>query len=235
MIAVVTSTIKPSTEQGGNIKSFYSFEERLDQTRATLSALQSKGFDAIFLIDNSPLLNDLQLRELLSDFPRVKLFHMQQYQFVNKGLNELLMLLFIAKYLPPGQNIFKITGRYYPTELFKKPIFQDIAFKGYNYKNKTGTISTRAYWIKDAVTFEGVLLKCLNEVFAYPERIVGARSLLKNLSSFFFKKTQQPLNISIEFAAANVLKAGSYNTTELDMINIEGLVAGAGHKEKIAE
>ncbi len=133
------------------------------------------------------------------------------------------------------QNIFKISGRYYPTQIFEKPGFKDFAVKGYGYKNKTGTISTRAYWIKDAVTFEGFLLKCLSEVYAYPERIVGAGSLLRKFNGFFLKKTQPPLNISIEFAAANVLKTGSYDVTQLDAINIEGLVAGSGHKEMITE
>ena len=235
MIAVITSTIKPSAGDGQDIKSYYSYEERLVQTRATLSGLQSNGFDDLFLVDNSPFLNHIQLKELLSDFPQVKLFHIHQYQFVNKGVNELLMLLFIVKYLPAGENIFKISGRYYPTQLFRKPGFKDIAFKGYDFKNKTGTISTRAYWIKDAITFEGFLLKYLNEVFAYPERIVGARSLLKKFNKLFLKKMGESLNISIEFAAANVLKTGPYNITELDMINIEGLVAGASYKEKITE
>lgn len=234
MIAVITSTIKPSAYHDSS-RSFYSFTERLEQTKTTLVQLKECGFEKVFLVDNSPLLNQSELQQLLLDFPDVQIYHLQQYQFENKGVNEILMLLFIAAHLPAGQNIFKISGRYYPSSLFKKPAFKDFAFKQYNYKKRTGTISTRGYWVKDAQLLETFLLSTLNEVFAYPERIHGIKSFYKKFEQIFFNKAAVPYNISIEFAGANVLKRGNYHISFLNHIGIEGLVAGADHVEKIIE
>ena len=232
MIAVVTSTIKPINEQS---KSFYTFTERLEQTKITLNRLEKCGFTSIFLIDNSPLLDQAKLQELLRDFTQVQIFHIQQYQFDNKGINELMMLLYIADFLPKNQNIFKLSGRYYPTTLFRKPEFTDFAVKDYQYKKRTGTISTRGYWVKDSEILQSFLLSCLAEVYAYPERITGARSLYVKLQLVLFNKQVTPFNISIEFAAANVFKKCNYSIRFLSNIGIEGLVAGAQQLELITE
>jgi hypothetical protein len=233
MIAVVSSTIKPQIKNGKAV-SLFSFEERLEQTKLTLVRLHEHGFEQVFLVDNSPQLNQPQLAELLRDFPDVKVFHLQQYQFLNKGVNELLMMLYLIQYLPADNPIFKISGRYCPSVEFRKPDFADFAFKPYHYHKKNGIVSTRGYWIKNAQIFERFLLSCLDELFAYPERVVGIKSLLRLL---FVEKNVigNPLNISIEFAAANVLKAGKYKVQLLDSMGIEGLIAGAGTYEKITE
>ena len=229
MIAVVTSTLKPADGQN---KGLYSFEERLLQTQKTLTQLVSHGFKNIYLVDNSPSVNQAELRNIFADFKTLKAYHILQYQFVNKGINELLMLLFISEHLKNDEPVFKISGRYYPTASFVKPSFTDFAVKGYNYHAKIGVISTRGYWVKDAVTLQNFLQKCLAEVFTYPQRIVGVRSFLNKI---FVKKSLKPVNISIEFAAANVLKKDKYQVTQLEAIHIEGFVAGAGQHEKIAE
>lgn len=231
MIAVVTSTIKPGTTD----RSFFSFEERLEQTKHTLTKLQAHGFTDIYIIDNSPALNLESLKDLLKEFPKVNAYHILQFQFINKGINELLMLLFLTEHLPAEGKIFKISGRYYPTAAFSEPDFKDVAVKSYQYKSRTGTISTRAYWAKDVSTMKTFLQNCLIEIYAYPERIVGVKSLGKHLGRLLLKKKTTPLNISIEFAAANILKAHNYQVTFLDHIGIEGLVAGAGQLEKITE
>lgn len=233
MIAVVSSTIKPVIQAGKTLSAF-SFEERLDQTKHTLTRLRECGFDAIFLVDNSPLLSQAELESLLSDFVNVKAFHLLQYQFQNKGITELLMLLFATDHLPPGQPVFKISGRYYPSADFKKPDFEDFAVRKYVFENKAEMISTRGYWAKDAKTLEHFLLWCLDEVFAYPERVVGIKSFIGKL---FRKKDiiNNPLNISIELAAANILKKYNNRVSLLDNIGIEGYVAGIGHTEKIVE
>jgi hypothetical protein len=234
MIAVVSSTIKPR-EESGQKRSFYSFEMRLNQTRQTLTRLQECGFSTIYLVDNSPSLDQHALQKMLTDFSSVKVYHILQYQFTNKGINELLMLLFIAEHLTPNEPIFKISGRYYPTPSFVIPHFTDFAIKGYDYVSKKGTISTRGYWVKDAKTMQYFLQCCLTEVFTYPQRIVGIRSLLNNTAQMIFKRPFTPVNTSIEFAAANILKKGKYEVTQLSGIGIEGLVAGAVQHEKITE
>src|SRR3569833_1614960 len=138
MIAVVSSTIKPviKTREIANI---YGFEDRLEQTKHTIARLLQVGFDEIYLVDNSPLLSQPQLQNLLQGYENVNLYHVPQYQFRNKGINELLMLLYATQFLPPNENIFKISGRYYPAENFEQPNKKDFAVKGHNYDKKTAT------------------------------------------------------------------------------------------------
>ncbi|HVV54562.1 MAG TPA: hypothetical protein VHC47_04530, partial [Mucilaginibacter sp.] len=143
MIAVVSSTIKPPVKPGKSV-SRYSFEDRLEQTRLTLTRLKEHGFTDIFLADNSPGLDQRELESLLKGFQNMKAYHISQYQFENKGINELLMLLYLTEVIPADQEIFKISGRYYPIDGFQKPEFEDFAVKGYNYQARKGTISTRA-------------------------------------------------------------------------------------------
>lgn len=233
MIAIISSTIKPSSDNEKFV-SFYSPEERLEQTKYTITRLHESGFDSIFLVDNSPSLDLAQLQKLLQDFPKVKVYHLQQYQFINKGINELLMLLYLIKYLPSDQVIFKISGRYHPSSQFTKPQFVDLAVKSYDFNKKNGTVSTRGYWVKNAETLHRFLLECLTECSAYPERIVGIKSMMR---LFLGNKNgiNQRLNISIEFAAANILKVGNYQVNLLDRIGIVGYVAGVGQVEEITE
>jgi hypothetical protein len=228
MIALVSSTIKPSTKVG---VSLYSYEERLEQTKLTITRLTEHGFTEIFLIDNSHELDQQQLEKLLPGFNNLKVYHIRHYQFTNKGLNELLMLLYLTDVIPLNRQIFKISGRYYPVEGFQKPDFIDFAVKWYDPDKKLGAVSTRGYWIKDAQTLQQFLLRCLQEWSVYSYRITGPVSLAKRL----IKKNTEPLNISIELAAANVFRIFRYKVTLLENIGIEGLVAGVGHYEKISE
>ena len=233
MIAIVSSTIQPLANPGQTI-SFYTFEERIEQTKQTLTALRRCGFTKIFLVDNSPLLARGQIQSVLAGFPELEVHHLLQYQFQNKGINELLMLLYMVAYLPANKNIFKISGRYCPDPSFVKPEFNDFAIKGYRYHSKLGTISTRGYWVKDTEVMHRFLLGSLNEIFSYPRRIVGLRSLYNKMKGVLGK--HPPLiNISIEFAAANTLKRENYRVTLLDHLGIEGYIAGADKMERITE
>jgi len=233
MIAVVSSTIQPSIKDPRVINR-YTYKERLNQTIETVDKLVDSGFRAIFLVDNSPELDTPRLKEILNGFPLVQPFHIRQFQFGNKGINELLMLLFLTDFLPQNETIFKISGRYYPITGFVKPEFQDFACKGYQFTNKNGIISTRGYWVKNSAIYQQFLMACLEEVFAYPERIVGPRSVMR----VFFKKMRDSdhrFGISIEFAAANVLKSAAFDVTFVTQLGIEGLVAGSNYEEIIRE
>ncbi|HEK21142.1 hypothetical protein [Mucilaginibacter sp.] len=232
MIAVVTSTLKPGNN---NTKGFYNFDERLSQTIQTLNSLYQHGFEHVYLIDNSPSLTEAGLQAIFTDFKSLKVYHTHQYQFDNKGINELLMLLLVSEHLPKNQPIFKISGRYCLTEQFMVPEFTAFAVKGYDYHSRNGAVSTRGYWVKDADKLQCFLKDCLTEVFAYPERIVGVRSLIKKTIQFVFKRPYIPVNVSIEFAAANVLKRGKLNVTLLSQLGIRGLVAGNNQREEIIE
>ncbi|MEB0260638.1 MULTISPECIES: hypothetical protein [unclassified Mucilaginibacter] len=233
MIAIVSSTIKPLTGPQQS-KSFYTYEQRVEQTKFTLLRLRECGFTKIFLIDNSPLLDKEQIQKLLTGFPEVEVHHLLQYQFKNKGINELLLLLYLIEYLPANQPVFKISGRYYPTQDFKKPDFADLAVKKYHHSRNNNSISTRGYWVKDADTLHRFLTDCLYEHFVYSERIVGLGSLIRVLFRKKDKNTPH-FSISIEFAAERVLRKGDYDVTFIDKIGIEGLIAGAENVEKITE
>jgi len=228
MIAVITSTIKPSTD-----KTYYTYEERLEQTIGTIKSLRRAGFSKIYLVDNSPLLNTDELTRLLKD-KDVEAYHIDQYQFSNKGINELLMLLYIYPRLAQNETIFKISGRYTVTPGFEKPAFEYMAVRSFDFNGKNSVISTRAYWVKNAQLFEAFLNDTLREVFAYPERVVGLRSFLKKFKNNF-RQQGNTLNISIEFAAAQVLKRNGFKVTELKNLHIEGWVAGSDKPEKIIE
>lgn len=232
MIAVITSTLQPVNNSS---KGFYNDGERLAQTLQTINSLYQYGFEHVYLVDNSPSLNEPDLQAIFTDFKALKVYHTHQYQFDNKGINELLMLLLLSNHLPKDQPIFKISGRYCLTEQFAVPQFTAFAVKGYDYHSRNGAVSTRGYWVKDADMMQRFLKDCLTEVFAYPERIVGMRSLIKKTIQFAFKRPYTRVNVSIEFAAANVLKRGKLNVTLLSQLGIRGLVAGTNQREEITE
>ena len=232
MIAVVTSTVKPAD---GINAGLYSYENRLLQTKKTLTQLQQHGFEAIYMIDNSPSLDQSVLLKIFADFNTVKFYHVVQYQFANKGINELLMLLYISDKVVPNVPVFKISGRYSPTSLFNTHPFADFAVKGYDFYSRSGVISTRGYWVKDAGTLQRFLLSCLQEIFAYPQRITGIRSFINKACRAFFNKKFSPVNISVEFAAANVLKKEKYKVTQVTHMGIEGMVAGSDKLEQLTE
>lgn len=226
MIALVTSCINPFKQQSDLSKSYIDTEQRLNQTIATLNKLAAYDFNKIYLLDNSQSFDfSLGLAET-SAFLSVK--HYQQYQFNNKGINELLLLLAILDELPDDEIIFKISGRYYPNEKFICRLADgfDFKFKQYHFKSKKGAISTRGYFIRNKKVYEDFLLKCLNEVFAYPKRIVGLRSALNALNEIIKPLISAEYNTSIEFAAARVLKANAYKAELVDTIGIEGQIAG---------
>ncbi|MFA6087626.1 hypothetical protein [Mucilaginibacter sp.] len=229
MIAVVTSTIKPANH------SFFDHPTRLEQTRQTLDSLYQKA-GTIFLIDNSPGISQAELDNMLTDYPHVKKIHLLQYQFDNKGITEVMMLLSICDQLPLNTPIFKISGRY----SFIKPVLNinipaDFMGKGYRFNTKYGTVSTRGYWVKNVTVFKALLLETLTHIFTYPEKITGARSFFNKFNKVLFNKDYKKINTSVEFAMAIAIKNNNYSIKLLDDLGIQGYVAGADKLEQITE
>lgn len=223
MIAVITSCIHP--KQSENIRSFVPLTERIEQTLYSIERLKAIGFKQIILVDNSYEIDFSRIKLAHKD---IKIIHVQQYQFTNKGVNELLMLLTILDQIPNDTPIFKISGRYFPNEAFNFEFNNEFDFKirPYNFLERRGTISTRGYFVKNKEIYEDFLLKTLNEVFIYQSRFVGwgsSKIQFKNIFSPIFSKK---LNTSIEFAAARVLKNSNYKLELIDTIGIEGQIAG---------
>lgn len=234
MIAIVTSCIHP-TQKEGLLKSSVSVPDREMQTIKSLTELSKFGFKKIILLDNSISTYDYAKIRCVSD--HLQIISFRQYQFENKGINELLMLLAVLEEIPDEELIFKISGRYYPVNGFSTAfnLSYDFKIKAYNYHHKIGSISTRAYFVKNKVIYKAFLLKVLNELFVYPRRIVGIRSFLSKISAILKPDFNPKLNISIEFAGARILKKDEYKVELVEKIGIEGIIAGAHKYEFIQE
>jgi hypothetical protein len=224
MITVVTSCINPETNLN-EPKSFLSLKEREDQTLYSLKKIKDVGLSRIILVDNSQSYDFSSIENAISE---LEIIHLKQYQFKNKGLNELLMLLAIVEELPDDEPIFKISGRYYPDENFTLNFEDDMDFKikAYDFESKRGTISTRGYFVRNKKIYKEFLLKTLNEVFIYPQRIVGFRSLINQIKGIYNPNFSASLATSIEFAAARVIKNEQYTYTMTPIFGIEGKIAG---------
>ncbi|MEE1945143.1 hypothetical protein VRU48_08490 [Pedobacter sp. KR3-3] len=235
MIAVVTSCIYPVATIDNEKRSHVSLSEREQQTIQSIAELVKKGFSKIIIVDNAAVAYDFSTIKALA--PHIEVVQLKQYQFQNKGINELLMLLAIVDELPENEVIFKLSARYCPNEHFSKKFDPNCDFKvkGYDFDQKRGTISTRAYFVKNKAVYKDFLLKTLNEVFLYPQRIVGLRSLANLFSSIFKPSFAPRFNTSIEFAAARVLKHEKYSIKLVDSIGIEGIVAGSDLNSQIIE
>lgn len=234
MIVIVSSCIKP-LQNGVQLKSYLSVADREMQTLFTLEKLEAYHFSKVILVDNSV---DFDFSNIKKKFENVEIVHIKQYQFENKGLNELLMLLAIVDELPNNEPIFKISGRYYPNEAFKATIGTSFDFRvrGYDFGTKRGNISTRAYFVKNKQLYKDFLLKTFNEVFLYPGRIVGLRSLIKAMIASVRKPLFFPnFNASIEFSAARVLINDNYTLDVTDSIGIQGEIAGFEGSKEIIE
>lgn len=234
MIAIVTSCIHP-IQHDDLIASSVSIIDREIQTIKSLNELKKTGFRKIILLDNSVSTYDYAKIRCSSD--DLQIISFRQYQFKNKGINELLMLLAVLEEIPDDELIFKISGRYYPITGFSTAFNSsyDFKIKAYNYHHRTGSISTRAYFVKNKAIYKEFLLKVLNEIFLYPQRIVGIRSLFAQISAILKPGFSPKLNISIEFASARILKKDRYKVELADKIGIEGIIAGANKYELIQE
>lgn len=235
MIAIVTSCIHP-IQKDGLPKSSVSVADREMQTIKSLTELRKFGFKKIILIDNSISTYDYaKIRCSISD--HLQIISFRQYQFKNKGINELLMLLAVLEEIPDDESIFKISGRYYPVTGFSTAfnLSHDFKIRTYNYHHKIGSISTRAYFVKNKIIYKAFLLKVLNELFIYPHRIVGIRSFFSKISAILKPDFNPKLNISIEFAGARILKKDGYKVELVERMGIEGIIAGANKYEFIQE
>jgi hypothetical protein len=231
MIALISSCIDPFGGQSSS-RSFIPVATRLQQTRLTIDQLGKQPFSGVWLLDNSVAFDP----EWTRGTP-VRARHFPQYQFSNKGINELLMLLSVLTELPEETPIFKISGRYRLTADFVPVMAGGIDFKvkGYDYAAKCGTISTRGYWVANKKIYETFLVQTLREVFVYPHRTVGLRSAWINLREIVRPVTSPRQETAIEFAAARVLKINSYRVELSRVMGIEGTVAGFEGEEMIRE
>ncbi|RZJ82448.1 MAG: hypothetical protein EOO47_00525 [Flavobacterium sp.] len=233
MISLVTSTIIPAAY------SFFSVDERYLQTLHTLTSLSDKGFDDIYIFDNS--IADLEVDRILGNkSQKVKLLQNKQYCFANKGLNEALLILNHLAALPDNVPIFKISGRYYATEKFqinnllKQLGDKDILGICKNIYQKVPYFSTRSYLTKNKQVLEKMLILSIEEMIAYGRDSNTFSGILKKIFTFLAPKIGTPFQLSLEQAFARIVKHHN-NCVLVDEMNIAGYVAGSTHQDFISE
>lgn len=233
MIALITSTLRPTS-----IYSVFSDQERYDQTIITIKKLAQKGFDKIYLVDNS--INPIDQKKIIADSEKaVKVFNTPQYSFENKGLNEALLILNNLHHLPSATPVFKISARYVPTDNFSLDVAAnidsyDFIGVGENFGARISAFSTRAYFVKNKAVLEEMLTIAVEEMISYHKGIYGPGSALTFIQSIFKTKLGSPFQLSIEQAFARIMKKRN-NYLLIDRINIEGTLAGFNQNNKINE
>jgi len=233
MIALVTSTLRPG------LYSYFSEDERYLQTINTIKRLKVKGFDKIFLFDNSN--SKINIDKIKKDtFQNLNIFHTPQYNFTNKGLNEALLILNNLHNLPDDKQIFKISGRYYPTEHFQRSDLQtrigeaEILGIAYNFERKISFFSTRSYLVRNREVLEALLKLSVEEMISYSKGIHGIKSFWSCIKSINKAKLGTEYQLSLEQAFSKILKVKS-NYALVEKMNIEGFIAGSGHLDLIEE
>lgn len=235
MIALITSTLFPPEKSiFGTPRTAFSPQERIEQTAKTIASLKQAGIDVIYLADNSDRSFHEQIHGLFSD---IQILTFDDYQFNNRGVNEAILLLNSLKYLPEDQEILKISGRYRLNRHFTKPdqIYSDFIFRGYNYHNKNGVVSTRCYFAKNRQILEQVLLRTLNVMYIYPTKLKGPRSFINIVRRLFKSEVFAETSISIEMAMALTLKMMTCKVDLVEKMGLEGNIAGAATREFICE
>lgn len=231
MIAVISSTIYPANKPTyDGQRSRIGPQERLEQTQKTVASLVDVGVTKIYLADNSGQSWVAGTETVLKP---AKTYVFNGHQYYNTGISELYLLLSIVPYLPSGEPIIKISGRYTLHRDIRHLLGDaDLAGKVYHYRSQfpIARLSTRCYLVKNKDVFETFLKMTLREVYAYPSRVVGPRSLLRILRNSLLPNVDDypyddPI-VSIEGAAARVLKIHRYRYREINQVGIEGYIHG---------
>jgi hypothetical protein len=231
MIAIITSTIKTS-----NAHSFFPPEERAKQTLRTIERLYEVGFKDIFLFDNS--IEDISKYQIQQSFKNVRIFHHPQYTFKNKGLSEALMILNNIHELPSEVPVFKISGRYYPSDKFNLQDFNNLQEKdfigwGKDFDRKVSWFSTVAYSARNKAILEDTLVATIEEMLSYGRGIHGPRSFFKSIQALFGSDIGVKYTLAVEIGLARILKANK-NYHLLNKLNVDGYLAGTTISEFIS-
>lgn len=231
MIGVVTSTIfPPSTGIYDGRRSYFSPEERLAQTQQTIQSLLEAGISSVLLFDNS---GESWIKGTENLLKSASVHLLNTYQYKNKGISELYLLLEAMGSLPPDVPILKISGRYI---LCGGGNFDlggaDILCKIYKQSHSHRSMSTRCYVVRNRDTYQSFIGQVLRELFGYQARIVGPRSFYRIVKNSITPGAvdypyEDPAH-SIEDACAQVLKSYKYKVKQVERLGVEGLVATEG-------
>lgn len=205
-------------------RSVFRPEERLEQTRRTVDSLAANGFADIYIADNS---GDNWVAGTEDRLSPAKVYRFSHYQFRNRGISEIYMLLEVLEALPADTPILKISGRYTLKKNIADQLGQaDVAAKW--YENDKG-ISTRCYMVRDKQLYRKFLEDTLNEVYGHAARVVGPRSLVRIVTNSLFPGADNEAYFdptwSIEDASARALLRKPYVLCRLPELSLEGEIA----------
>lgn len=230
MIAIITSTIFPATATATtNYKGSIDYQDRLTQTIKTIKSLIDLQFSEIYLFDNSGFNWDTTVETQLSP---AKIIKFNMFQFDNKGLSELYMLLHGLSIIPKNKPILKISGRYILEQKVADEVLNEVDFAG---KFNLDTISTRAYYFSTKEIMQNVLYVAVNNMYSYKHKIVGFRSLFKVMQNAFFNNGQSSFydtTISIERGMFNAIKKLKLKTHHMPIIHVNGVSGHADDNRK---
>lgn len=230
MIALISSTLRPPIVHCyDGARSTFSHAERLEQTRATVASLVALGFKRIIVADNSPDWSP----EIEPALAPAEVWRITTPEFRNKGLSELFLLRTAAARLPSDQPIIKVSGRY---TLSRNPLVEigdaDVSVKSDGFERRAGAISTRSYGCRDVATFQRLVERTITEIFAYPTRIVGPRSLVRLVRNSLSPRADTfPYNDpphSIEIIIVRAIKQLGLRVHFVSPLGVHGILAGTG-------
>ena len=231
-VAVISSTIAPSAlEHYGGNHSRWSPAERLEQTRASIRSLLDLGIEEIHLADNSGANWRTGTEDALRP-AHVQVF--SHYQYRNKGLSEIQLLLAALPRLPTDRPIVKLSGRY----RLSRRLDQELGDADFVTREASGLrllrchMDTVAYTVRDVSVLERFLRETRRDVFGFPARVVGPGSLLRIVrNSLFPRQDSYPYDDpvgDIEHAAWRAKRKCGYRTHALASLGVEGFGGQAG-------
>lgn len=230
MIAIITSTIFPAQATANtSYRGSIDYQDRLLQTIKTIKSLVDLQFSAIYLFDNSGFNWDETVEDQLLP---AKIIKFNMFQFDNKGLSELYMLLHGLQVIPADVPLLKISGRYTLEEKVSDELLATVDFAG---KFNPDTISTRAYYFSSKAILQNVLYSAVNNMYSYKHKIVGFRSLFKVVQNAFSDQVQTSFydtTISIERGMFNAIKKLKLKTHHMPVIHVSGVSGHADDNRK---
>ena len=231
-LAIISSTIAPRTsEHYGRESLRYDPDARLEQTRTGIQSLLALGIEQIYLADNSgPNWREGMEREL---YPaQVQVFDHHPYR--NKGISEVYLLLAALAKLPAGQPIIKLSGRYQLQCRLDENLGENdlVARESRGLRLMDCYVSTIAYAVRDSAIYERLLRETLRDMFGFPSRIVGPRSMLRVLrNSVFPDRDDYPYHdppVAIEHATWRAARKCGYRLHSIESLGVAGITGQTG-------
>jgi hypothetical protein len=227
MNILISSTVFPPANTASLIKSVYTPEDRLAQTKKAVEGLQQLGYKNIYLCDNS----GTQYQEMIErELPGVIVKTYDHFQFENKGISESFLLLEGLKLINNDDPVIKISGRYGLRSSLDLDFTEyDFAAKFATHTNRKlsfkETMITRCYAIKNKDLFQQYLVELLEQIYSYPAKVYGPKSFVRLIrNQFSLSNTYSYLNanLSVEAASMGALKKMGLRIHKLESIGLYG-------------